>query len=193
MPGTQPNPRTWILRFKLHRTTVLLHVDPLQSLSSVKKELLEAIEQTHPDGTLNGIPIPKNSDEIQLARPRDINDLSQGFESIEPKSSSADDESDAVVGAGQGKGKAAVSGPRATGAKNAKAQLKDCAQGAGLRDHGIVAFKFKRKEEEEAWESIEQEDDGDEGIVVSKEDMEGVEEEWDVVVPSYEETYGEEP
>jgi hypothetical protein len=162
----------------------------------VKKELLTAIEETHPDGTINGIPISKNSDEIQLARPRDINDLSLGFESIEPKASSADDESDAVIGAGKGKGKAAVSGPRAAVSKNAqngKAQLKDCAQGAGLRDHGIVAFKFKRKDEDEAWESIEREDDGDEGIVVSKEDMEGVEEEWDVVVPSFEETYGEEP
>ena len=159
----------------------------------MKQELLAAIEQTHPDGTIHGITIPKNSDDIQLAKPRNINNLAFGFESIEPRASFAGDESDAVFGAGKGKGKAAVSGPRATGAKNAMGQLKDCAQGAGLRDKGIVAFKFKRKAEDEAWQSIEREDDGDEGIVVSKEDMMAVEEEWDVVVPNYEEIYGEGP
>jgi hypothetical protein len=191
MPLTDPNPRTWILRFKHNRTTVVLHIDPLQSLSSVKRELLTALQQTHPAGAINGLSIPQNSADILLARPKDINDLTLGFESIEPSSSSSiDPESDAVVGAGKGKGKAAAVSSKTVGGRNAKAQLKDWPQGAGLRDHGIVAFKFK-KVDGDVVISIEEEED--EGIAVAREDMEGVQEEWDVVVPSFEETYGEEP
>jgi hypothetical protein len=191
MPLTDPNPRTWILRFKLNRTTVVLHIDPLQSLNSVKQELLTALQQTHLAGTINGLSIPQNSADILLARPKDINDLTLGFESIESAPSSIDSESDAVVGAGKGKGKAVAAPSKTVGGRSAKAQLKDCPQGAGLRDHGIVAFKF-RKADADVVISIE-EDEEDEGIAVAREDMEGVEEEWDVVVPSFEETYGEEP
>ena len=192
MPSTHPNPKTWILRFKSHRTTILLHIDPLQTFSTIKAELLNALEQTHRDGTLDGQPIPKNSDEILLAGPRDHNDLSLGFESIE---SAIDEESDAVVGAGKGKGKGKAaaasnaSNSKAAVGRGGKGQLKDCPQGVGLRDHGVVAFKFRRKEDE-VMSSVESEDD--EGIAVSREDMQ-VEEDWDVVVPSFEETYGEEP
>lgn len=95
-----------------------------------------------------------------------------------------------MVGAGKGKGKATAVSSKAVGGRNAKAQLKDCPQGAGLRDHGIVAFKFKKADGDVV---ISIEEDEDEGIAVAREDMEGVEEEWDVVVPSFEETYGEEP
>jgi hypothetical protein len=184
MLSTQPSPKTWILRFKSHRTTILLHVDPLQTFSTIKAELLKALEQTHRDGTLDGHPIPKNCDEILLARPRDHNDLNLGFEPIE---SVLDDESDSVVGTGKGKGKAAATTSKG---RPAKGQLKDCPQGVGLRDHGVIAFRFRRKEDE-VMPSAEMDED-DEGIAVSKEDMQ-VEEEWDVVVPSFEETYGEEP
>lgn len=61
---------------------------------------------------------------------------------------------------------------------------KDCPQGAGLRDGGIVAFKFRTEDEE--WGRVEGE--GDE-MVVAEDEAER--EEWDVVVPTLEETYGE--
>lgn len=191
MGFSDPNPKDWILRFKSNHTTVLLHVDPLQSFTSIKQEILKALAQTHPEGVLNGYPIPQNANDVLLARPHDVNDLNQGFESIEPKLSSLGSDSDAVVGAGKGKGKAPVVNSKAASGRGSKAQWKDCPQGAGLRDHGIVAFKFRR-EEDEALPSVEQDED-DDGIVVSKEDMRGLVEEWDVVVPSFEETYGEEP
>lgn len=183
--STQPSAKTWILKFKHHTTTVLLHIDPLQSFSSVKGELLAALEQTHKDGLLDGKPIPRDSNEILLGRPRDHNDLALGYELIHE---AQDDDSDAGAVAGKGKGKAAAATAKA--GKSAKAQLKDCPQGAGLRDHGVVAFKFRRPEDVVV-DSVEPQDD--EGIVVSKEDMQGVEEEWDVVVPTFEETYGDEP
>ena len=191
MPSTAPNPQTWILRFKQNRTTILLHLDPLQSLALVKQQLLTAIQETHPDGTLNGIPIPDLPSEIQLGRPRNINDLTAGFELIESNDTSTNGALDGDV-SGKGKGKAsAVPAVRPKkDARDPKTQLKDCPQGAGLRDHGIVAFKFKPKDGDVVT-SIEE--DEDEGIQVAKEDMVGVEEQWDVVVPSFEETYGEEP
>ncbi|KAK3725858.1 hypothetical protein LTR37_000006 [Vermiconidia calcicola] len=177
MPATHPNPRSWTLRFKYNRNTFLLHIDPLQALSSVKQELLKAVQQTNPNGTLNGHTIPPNADEILLARPIDINDLSAGWESIEPRSGDVDGDASA---SGKGKGKATATNK----GTSAGAKLKDCPQGAGLRDGGVVAFKFKADEREKV------EQNGD--FVVAVEDEEVAREEWDVVVPSVEETYGDE-
>ncbi|KAK3706128.1 hypothetical protein LTR37_012955 [Vermiconidia calcicola] len=176
MPATHPNPRSWTLRFKHNRNTFLLHIDPLQTLSSVKHELLKAVQQTHPNGTLNGNTIPQNPDEILLARPIDINDLSAGWESIEPRSGDVDGDTGA---SGKGKGKATTPGK----STSAGAKLKDCPHGAGLRDGGVVAFKFKVQRDEER-EKAEQNGD----FIVAVEDEEVADEEWDVVVPSVEET-----
>ena len=180
MPSITPGPRTWTLRFKTNRTTILLHVDPLQTLSSVKSELLKAVQQTNPNGRLNGYEIPQNADEIQLARPADINDLSLGWENLEPRNEFPDGEEPE---SGKGKGKAGAS---SKSAGKASSKLKDCPQGAGLRDGGVVAFKFRRPEDEED-ERAKEDEDGDEGIVVESERPE----EWDVVVPTMEETYAD--
>lgn len=184
-PSIRPNSRTWTLRFKHHRTTVLLHVDPLQKLSSVRSELLQAVQQTHPDGTLNGHAIPETETDILLARPTDINDLSAGWELLE-----RDDDLDNALeeqSSSKGKGKAGASK-----AKTSKDKLTDCPQGAGLRDGGVVAFKFRGQTELEDKER-------DEGIDVEEDEkLDGetlvgdpAAEKWDVVVPSMEETYGD--
>lgn len=169
----QPTPRTWILRFKHHRTTVVLHVDPLQTFSSIKVELLKAITDSHSSGTLNGTPIPKNPDEILLAKPLDFNDLSLGWQQILPSSENIEGEM-----TGKGKGKAGV----LTNKTNSKTQLKDCPQGANLRDNATIAFKF-RSDEDEGGEGE------DEEIAVAEEDMSR--QVWDVVVPTMEDTYGD--
>jgi len=185
-PSIKLNSRTWTLRFKNHRSTILLHVDPLQQLNSVRAELLKAVRQSHPDGKLNGYAIPDDETDILLARPADINDLTLGWEPLE-HDDSLDDALVEEKSTGKGKGKAGSSK-----AKSGKDKLSDCPQGAGLRDGGVVAFKFKgqaQAEREAADEGIEVEDEEK----LDGETLVGTEtaEKWDVVVPSMEETYGD--
>jgi hypothetical protein len=173
----QPSSRTTILRFKHHRSTILLHVDPLHSFASIKKELLLAITETNPSGSFNGHPIPQNSDEILLAKPVNPNDLDAGWTLI--------DSVDGEDASGKGKAKASTTSTFKAGGK-AQSQLKDCPQGHGMRDMAVVAFKFKS--ESESRQAVVGDDDGDEAIEVADEDKR---EEWDVVVPTMEETYGD--
>lgn len=183
---TKPTPQTWTLRLKHHRTTILLHVDPLQSLSSIKSELLKAVSQTHPDGTLNNVTIPQRASDVMLAKPVDINDLEAGWESLEPKGvidGVFEDE-----GAGKGKGKVSMVKNNKTAATGGKNALRDCPQGVGLRDGGVVAFKFRVQDAEKDGR-VRGDVDGDAVIDIGEEEEEN--EKWDVVVPSLEETYGE--
>ncbi|TKA31674.1 hypothetical protein B0A50_01752 [Salinomyces thailandicus] len=184
-PAIPLHSRTWTLRFKNQRSTVLLHVDPLQQLSSVRAELLIALQQTHPDGMLHGQRLPDTDEDILLARPADIHDLTLGWDPLardEALENALAEESNST---GKGKGKAGASGK----AKSAKDKLSDCPQGAGLRDGGVVAFKFKSQAAAERDEGIEvDEHDGlDNDMLVSAPDKER----WDVVVPTMEETYGD--
>lgn len=184
MPATQPSPRTWTLRFKNNRTTILLHVDPLQKLSTVKSELLQAIQQTNPHSQLPGV--PHTAEDIYLAKAVDINDLGAGWESIEPSDLDAEDRESA-----KGKGKAGQ--PKAKG--NGKSAAADTPQGAGLRDSGIVAFRFHTEEDKRQLEAEENarreklEVDDDDEMVAGVQG--GQVEKWNVVVPTIEETYAE--
>lgn len=162
MQKVTPTPRTWTLRFKQQRTTILLEVDPLQKFSDVRTELLQALEETNPSGKLNGQDIPKNPDHIKLGRAVDRNHLNLGYTSIDKSAE------EGAASTGKGKGKSNV----AASAKSAAGQLKDCPQGAGFRNGDIVAFKFT--------------DGGDD------EEEDELAERWDVHVPTMEETYGTE-
>ena len=146
---------------------------------------MKAIHQTNPDGTLNGNTIAKNADDVLLAVPVDINDLTAGFQRIESGAAGEDS-------SGKGKGKANANGP--TSVKkvgvNGKNAILDCPQGAGMRDGGIVAFKF-RDERDVVDEDEDEEMDLDDIRVTVGGSEKGKREEWDVVVPSMEETYGE--
>ncbi|CAK3951879.1 Hypothetical predicted protein [Lecanosticta acicola] len=162
MQKVTPTPRTWTLRFKHQRATILLEVDPLQRFSDIRAELLHAIEETNPSGMLNGQEIPRNPDHIKLGRAVDRNNLSLGYTSI---GKTLEEEGSSTR---KGKGKSAV-----MAASNSEAgQLKDCPQGAGFRSGDVVAFKFQSYEEPE-----------DEGESAEK---------WEVTVPTMEETYGAE-
>ena len=161
-----------------------MHADPSTKLSVLKAELLKALRETHPDGTLNEHRIPKSAEDILLARPVDINDLSLGWEPLEQA-----DEFDEELSDAKGKGKAAI-GAVGKNKGKAKSAVTDSPQGAGLRDSGVVAFKFRSEEEKaketfggEEYENVDELGDG-----VLAEDRKG---KWDVVVPSLEETYGE--
>lgn len=169
MASTKPSPRTWTLRFKSSKTTILLHVDPLQKLNSIKADLLKALNQTNPSGTLNSIPIPTDPGSIRLAKPLDINDLSLGWQPLDADIDAEELDADGEKPRTKGKGR-----------NKAKNSLLDCPQGVGMRDGGVVAFKFG----EDLHGMGDQED---EAVVV-----EGAEEKWDVDVPTLEAAFDDE-
>ncbi|KAF2144031.1 uncharacterized protein K452DRAFT_285238 [Aplosporella prunicola CBS 121167] len=144
MPLTTPSPQTWTLRCKHNKTTIVLHVDALQTLSSIKPELLQALRDTQPDGSLNGHALPEDAAEIQLAKMLDPHDETRGWVRV--------DNAETKVGKKK-------DGP----------SLKD----VGLKDNGVLAFRWG----EEAANAPDQILDEDEG------------EQWDVIMPKYEETY----
>ncbi|TID16091.1 hypothetical protein E2P81_ATG08950 [Venturia nashicola] len=84
-PNTNPlieNP--WTLRLKHHKTTILLHVSPLTTPTSIKTSLLKALNERLPSGNLNGYPIPKDASDIRLAKAVDPLELEQGWEELSP-------------------------------------------------------------------------------------------------------------
>ncbi|KAK4552947.1 hypothetical protein LTR86_010079 [Recurvomyces mirabilis] len=183
---TAPTPQTWTLRLKHSRTTILLHISPLQPFASVRTELLKALHQTTSSGILNGHQIPEHESEILLARPVDSNDLSLGWETLEAEKQGEDGVMAEVLKEDKkGKGKAgAVVGAAKSGGNKAT----DCPQGAGLRDGGVLAFKFRSEVDVEESKGRE---GGDAAIDIDAEILNGNKaEQWDVVVPSMEETYG---
>ena len=77
-----PSPQTWTLRLKAHKTTVILHVDPLHTFDTIKTYLYDALQETdfkNPE-TGESIPLPPSASDIQLGRPVNINDANEGFE-----------------------------------------------------------------------------------------------------------------
>lgn len=154
---TQGSPMTWTIRFKQQKSTTILHVDPLQSLDSIKEELLRALKQTHRTGSINGATIPSSISDVFLARPNDTYDLDKGWTSL------LDREGNIITG----------NEPVAKKRKIDGAELRvgdQCPKAAGLKDGAIVAYKFRTEDGDE-----------DEGLSLS-------DEQWDVTMPSYDET-----
>jgi hypothetical protein len=182
MPVYDPTPDVWTIKFKNARTTVVLYVYQLQSLSTIKVELLHALKTGNPSGQLNGATLPDSADDIELAKPRDLsNPGASGWLSIEPDV--ATDEFDAdlfgggesVTSKAKGKGKAKANG----------ASHKDSPLGAGLKDNAILAFRFKGQRTV----SRPVGDDVDEGLGLEDDaapDADG----WNVELPRFEDVYG---
>lgn len=163
---TTPSATTWTLRLKHHKTTVLLHIDPLQTLSSVKSHLLTALQQTCPSNEISGRTLPSNADDFALAKPQDVHDVSLGWERIDGVSEG--DES----GKGKGKGRADWA--------------KDTVKGAGVKDNGVLAFQWETEEEKREREKKEDAADEEDDLGLGEEKRW----EWDVVIPSWEDAYG---
>ena len=145
---TTPTPTTWTLRLKSHRTTVFLHIDPLTPFPTIKETLHTALAETGLSPFEGGpeIPLPASPQDIQLGRPRDPLDASQGFVLGEWESALSDDEV-AIEGAaegskGKGKGRAAASGAGAKGKGRKSEGAGDCPKGAGLKDGAVLAFRW---------------------------------------------------
>lgn len=182
MPVYDPSPDVWTIKFKNARTTVVLHVYRLQTLSSIKTELLHALNTTFKSGQLNGQHLPESPDDIEFAKPRDFGNVETGgWQSIELDAQEDDfdhdlfgDGADDVAPKSKGKGKAKARGK----------SERDCLQGAGLKDMAPVAFRFKGQK------AVPRpiDDDIDEGLGLEERgpDADG----WDVELPKFEDVYG---
>lgn len=185
MAPTQPSPATWTIRFRLHKTTVLLPIDPLQPISSIKSDLWSALQQTSPDGTLSdSTPLPDSSDDILLARPIDINDAAAGWKAL------------TVPGGNDGGGGGAAKKGKGKAGEGLDAEsLKSL----GIKDNALLAFTFASSTQfrsqpaknsrvgTDGGGSLDDDTDGMEGL----EDEDGeTKEEWDVVMPGWEDQYG---
>lgn len=144
------------MRLKKHKSTILLHVEPLQLLSTVKEDLLAILKDIAPNG-FNGTPLPNSASEIELAKPVDPLDISLGWEPLAPSDELEDpfniDEDEAP----KGKGKSLES-------ENLKAY--------GLKDNAVLAFRFK-SEKGKGWDVVQAvfideygvENEGDMGVL----------------------------
>ncbi|KAF1955109.1 hypothetical protein CC80DRAFT_416161 [Byssothecium circinans] len=176
MTPITPSPQTWTLRLKARKTTVLLHIDPLQTFSSIKEHLYAALKETSlvdPTTRLE-IPLPSSPSEIQLGRPIDRTDPSLGFTLAEWEIVGEDEDAEDT---GKGKGKAKAKGRKS----EVVGAVKDCPKGAGIRDRDVLAFRWRG--DGTGWEDEEDEE------------MEGAGREgdmWSVKLASFEDGYGEE-
>ncbi|KAL6714108.1 hypothetical protein ACLMJK_008602 [Lecanora helva] len=121
MPPKKSIPSQLTLRFKQHKTTILLLVAQSQSFTSIKQELLEALKATAVT-EINGTPLPSDSESIILGLPVDKNNIGKGW--VHLKIPEVED--------GDTKGKGVKKG----------SILNENPLGAGLRDGALVAFKF---------------------------------------------------
>lgn len=138
----------WTLRFKQHKTTILLFVQQSQPFDSIKSELLDAIKATRIKD-INGNPLPSDPQDIEFGVPRDKNDISKGWVALKiPEVEDGDTK-------GKGVKKDSI--------------LNGSPLGAGLKDGAMLAFKFTKGDEENAMD---------------------LDEEWDVIIPSYDDEAG---
>lgn len=165
MTSINPSSLTWTLRFKYHKSTILLHVDPNQSVESLKENLLYALRDVKPSPEfLNGRSPPSSASQIKLAKPVNPLDVSEGWEPLE--AFAVDDEEDDDDGDGKGKGKGKV--------KSMTEAFGQIVTEIGIKDHSVLAFRWEDTEDP----AVEDEDEAmDEG-------------EWDVVIPTFNDTYG---
>lgn len=125
--STTPTPQHWTLRFKQHKTTILLFVSQNQSFGSIKSELLEAIKATGIHD-INGCALPPNAEDIVFGIPVDKKDPSKGWVGLKIPEIDGDED---AGGISKGVRKGSV--------------LNASPLGAGLKDGAIVAFKFREE------------------------------------------------
>lgn len=147
----------WTLRFKHGRITVLLLTEALTPLSILKIELLDALRERYPAG----LPNPTQSAKNQY-----------GFNEYIPIPDNAED---VVLAVPLDVYDVEKGWRQLSGAGNDALGLKASPKSVGVKDGGVLAFRFRGEDE----------GDGD--------DEEGEEETGEFVVkwPSYDETYGE--
>ena len=141
LTSTKPNPHTWTIRLKHHKTTVLLHVDALQTIATLKKELLAVLNEIAPNG-LNGHTLPSSASDIRLAKPVDPLDLSQGWDTLDDGSN---DDLDNPFNMDEND----VAKP-----KTKKVLESENLKAYGIKDNAVLAFRFKSEKGRE-WDVVQ--------------------------------------
>ena len=115
----------WTLRFKQHKTTILLFAQQSQSFDSIKRDLLDAIKARGIED-INGNALPSDPEDIEFGVPRDKHDIGKGWVPLKiPEVEDAD-----AKGKGKGVKKDSV--------------LNGSPLGAGLKDGAMLAFRFTK-------------------------------------------------
>ena len=107
--------------------TVVLPVDPTDNFKDIKARLFTALKSTPNLNDIDGVPLPQSEDEIQLAIPNKAGNLASGWNSIE-----TDEEDEEKPSKG-------------------KSGLKNCPKGVGLKEGGVLAFRFGDAVAEDDW------------------------------------------
>ncbi|KAL6236590.1 hypothetical protein BDW75DRAFT_206429 [Aspergillus navahoensis] len=87
---SQPDPLSWTLLLKKHRTTVLLLLPPTQTIEATKINLLEAL-RARGLNEINGDPVPEDPTAVEFGVAVDKNDLEKGWTSLEALKIEAED------------------------------------------------------------------------------------------------------
>lgn len=186
MTFTSPSPQSWTLRLKSRKTTVLLHVDPLHTFSTIKSQLYAALQDTgfkDSDGT-ETTSLPPSPSDIQLGVPVSKDDPRLGFQLGEWEYSSLEEDDTEDV---KGKGKAKAGRPKKPGDAAGVGSVKDCPKGAGLRDGAVLAFRWRGDGNDwldEEDEDLDMEGDATKGGSGKKPNM------WGVKLATFEDSYG---
>jgi hypothetical protein len=178
---TKPDPSTWAIRFKNSTSTIFLHINPTSPLLDVKKGLLAALRDTYsalPSDIQSELSKVKDDDDetaerIEFGVARDPTDVELGFVPlIIPSDDGAADTAGDALKTPDPKGR-----PRVKPKANKNNVLNRTLKGAGLKDGGIVAFRFASagddEDEDAKWDvKLPKYDDDDEED--EDEDMEDV-------------------
>ncbi|KAL8850600.1 MAG: hypothetical protein Q9221_004470 [Calogaya cf. arnoldii] len=121
MAAERPNPQQLTLRFKCHKTTILLLVAPHDSLISIKSRLLEALKVAR-FSNIQGQALPTKPDDILLGVLINNDDPGEGWTDLE------------IPELDDG---APKKGPKKPSVLNASPM------GAGIKDGSVLAFKFR--------------------------------------------------
>ncbi|KAL8661386.1 MAG: hypothetical protein Q9202_005628 [Teloschistes flavicans] len=133
MPNKPPSSQQLTLRFKQHKTTVLLLVSSHDTFDSIKEKLLGTLKTTGVT-QINGHSVPSDPNDIILGVPIDKNDPDRGWVGSDIPSGKYD-------GAKEGTTKDSM--------------LNSTPSGAGCKDSTVFAFRFR----ENGSDGLEMDDD----------------------------------
>lgn len=116
--------RSCTLLFKKHKTTVLLSLQPHESLTSAKEKLLGALA-SRGLRDINGDTVPADPAEVELGVPVDKSDLEKGWMRLSTDIPGQDEDGTSKK-------------------TTAKSKAAETLQAAGLQNGSPVAFRFRK-------------------------------------------------
>ncbi|KAK5081121.1 hypothetical protein LTR70_009354 [Exophiala xenobiotica] len=170
---TLPTPTHLTLLFKHHKSTTVLSIHPTQTLHSAKTTLLHVLASRNLT-TLPGsaTPLPSDPSALELGILADRRDPTKGFVYAEDRASIAQTVS---------------SSKKKTGAKSNQGPIETFAD-LELRDGAWVAYRLRTRVEVDAdADAVGDEAPEDMDVDVDVDVSGSLNQQWDVVVPSYDE------